>query len=84
MGSFQPGGRVPQSGIYRVNHDSHRLMHESTLKAGDIFPCCKQCGRQVRFQLLRPLLKEELVLPFRTNSILEECGGLAKVHKHAG
>lgn len=80
MGSFQPGERVCQTGVYRVNHESHRLMHEATLKAGDIFPCCKQCGRHVRFQLLRPV-RDELVSSFRSGPILEEYGGLEKAHK---
>jgi len=83
MGSFEPGQRVSQSGVYRVDHESHRLMHEVTLKAGEIFPCCKQCGRKVRFKLLHPV-RDELVLPFRTGSILEECAGLANAQGQAG
>jgi hypothetical protein len=71
MESFQPGERVSKSGIYRVTHESHRLMHQAALKADDIFPCCKQCGKQVRFELLHPI-KDEQVVPFRTGSILEE------------
>lgn len=71
MESFQPGERVSQSGIYRVNHQSHRLMHQAALRAGDIFPCCKQCGKQVRFELLHPI-RDEQVVPFRTGPILEE------------
>src|SRR5437588_6106734 len=30
---FSPGDTVPTSGVYRVYHDSHRLMHEATLLA---------------------------------------------------
>jgi hypothetical protein len=44
---------VPNSGVYRVIHDAHRLMHEATLLAGDRFPICRQCNRQVRFELRR-------------------------------
>lgn len=50
---YKPGERVPNSGVYRVTHDEHRLMHEATLLAGDRFPICKQCKRQVRFELRR-------------------------------
>jgi hypothetical protein len=49
----RPGALVPESGVYRVIHDSHRLMHEATLLEKDRFPICKQCGRSVRFELRR-------------------------------
>lgn len=49
----RPGELVPQSGVYRVTHDVHRLMHEATLLAGDRFPLCRQCKHAVRFELLR-------------------------------
>lgn len=83
MGTYRPGERVLKSGVYRVFHDAHRLMHEATLRAEDIFPCCKQCGRQVRFELVRPV-KDQDVLPFRTGPILEEWQSLAQAHNHAG
>lgn len=60
------------TGIYRVYHRSHRLMHEATLLAGSIFPCCKQCGPEVRFELLAAV-ETKLVVPFRSGAILEEC-----------
>jgi hypothetical protein len=50
---YKPGDIVPVSGIYRVTHESHRLMHEATLLEGDRFPLCKQCKRGVRFELRR-------------------------------
>jgi len=50
---YRPGEIVPDSGVYRVTHDEHRLMHEATLLAGDRFPLCKQCKHQVRFELRR-------------------------------
>ncbi|HKD15481.1 MAG TPA: hypothetical protein VKE71_13180 [Candidatus Angelobacter sp.] len=68
---FKPGGTVPTDGIYRVFHDSHRLMHESALLAGDLFPKCKKCKMEVRFQLFRPIHGRR-VLPFRSSLILEE------------
>jgi hypothetical protein len=49
----RPGEIVPESGVYRVVHDEHRLMHEATLLQGDKFPLCRQCQHQVRFELRR-------------------------------
>jgi hypothetical protein len=69
--SFKPGEIVPETGIYRVSHDSHRLMHEATLLQGMQFPRCKKCRRSVRFTLLRAL-KDRYVIPFRSSAILEE------------
>jgi hypothetical protein len=48
---------VPENGIYRVTHNSHRLMHEATLLRGDRFPLCKQCKEGVRFELRRAVMK---------------------------
>ncbi|HXB21256.1 MAG TPA: hypothetical protein VNV88_07745 [Candidatus Solibacter sp.] len=50
---YRPGEHVPESGIYRVDHDSHRLMHEATLTRGVRFPQCLQCRDAVRFELRR-------------------------------
>jgi len=50
---YRPGDVVPESGIYRVMHDSHRLMHEATLLEGQRFPICKKCNHDVRFELRR-------------------------------
>jgi len=47
------GLKIPRSGIYRVYHNEHRLPHEVTLLADEIFPGCAQCGNAVRFQLIR-------------------------------
>ncbi|HET7749786.1 MAG TPA: hypothetical protein VFK81_10425 [Terriglobales bacterium] len=69
MTSFKPGQKVGRSGIYRVEHASHRLMHEATLLAEDLFPSCRRCGDQVRFELIRAL-RDQAVLPFREGEIL--------------
>lgn len=69
--NYRPGERVPESGIYRVEHGPHRLMHVATLVGRSRFPLCRECGRSVRFCLLRPLNASK-VLPFRSNSLLEE------------
>jgi hypothetical protein len=50
---YRPGELVPESGIYRVTHESHRLMHEATLLEGNRFPICRQCRDGVRFELRR-------------------------------
>lgn len=46
---------MPENGVYRVIHESHRLMHEASLIKGDRFPICKQCKSAVRFQLRRAI-----------------------------
>jgi hypothetical protein len=46
---------IPVSGIYRVIHAQHRLPHEVTLIAGQVFPPCAKCHAEVRFELLREL-----------------------------
>ena len=51
---FRCGGKIPESGIYRVVHDKHRLPHEVTLLSGQIFPRCMKCDDSVYFELLRP------------------------------
>ena len=50
---YRPGELVPESGVYRVTHDEHRLMHEAMLLVGSKFPVCKRCNRSVRFELRR-------------------------------
>jgi hypothetical protein len=52
---FQPGDKVPRSGVYRVMHArNHAPRHEVTVVYGRDFPLCNACGRQARFVLLRP------------------------------
>jgi hypothetical protein len=51
--TFLPGDRVPQSGVYRVQHYRHRTPHEITILQGEHFPSCRTCGQQVRFELER-------------------------------
>jgi len=68
---YIPGDRVPHSGIYRVHHDSHRLMHEATLLGGKFFPLCRQCGKDVRFELLKRV-DERLVIARSHHAILED------------
>jgi hypothetical protein len=69
---YKPGQLVPRTGIYRIYHRSHRLMHEATLIEKTYFPRCKRCKSAVRFELARPVQAEN-VLPFRPTELLEEC-----------
>ena len=71
MQEHKPGEVVLRSGIYCVYHKAHRLMHEAALLANDIFPCCRQCGTDVSFDLIRGL-RDQDVLPFRSGEILEQ------------
>lgn len=51
---FEPGEKVPHSGIYRVVHDTvHNEVHEVTCVYGKPFPPCNHCGHHVRFVLDR-------------------------------
>lgn len=46
---YRTGQNIPESGIYRVTHDEHRLPHEVTLLKGAQFPRCSKCRHAVRF-----------------------------------
>ncbi len=50
---FRAGEPITETGIYRVFHSEHRVSHEVTLLAGQAFPTCGDCGRDVHFELLR-------------------------------
>jgi hypothetical protein len=71
--TFQPGEIVPESGIYQVDHDSHRLMHQATLERGTLFPQCRQCKMAVRFRLLRRV-EGQVLHSFGATSLLEGYG----------
>ena len=50
----KPGDKVPQSGIYKVVHDTvHNEEHEVTAVLGEPFPPCNDCGDHPRFTLIR-------------------------------
>ncbi len=48
---YKPSEVVPVSGVYRVDHDTHREAHEATLLEGEVFPACAVCDDKVRFVL---------------------------------
>jgi hypothetical protein len=51
---YKPGDEVPQSGIYKVVHDTqHSDEHEVTCVYGEKFPPCNHCGDHPRFSLVR-------------------------------
>jgi hypothetical protein len=50
---YRPGEIVPENAVYRVTHESHRLMHQASLAKGEKFPLCRQCKDSVRFELRR-------------------------------
>ena len=60
-GRFKTGGMIPQSGIYRVYHRSHRLPHEVTLLKGEKFPKCQKCSEGVSFKLIRGLSYQKAI-----------------------
>jgi hypothetical protein len=68
---YRPGECVPESGVYRVFHDSHRLMHEATLLTNDKFPICKRCNLAVRFELRRAV-KDPSKITSGYHAILED------------
>lgn len=78
---LRTGATVPESGIYRVHHDGHRLPHEVTLLKDQQFPRCAKCSDQVEFEIvaLAPVLPErrgQIVL-YELPEILENSRELA-------
>ena len=50
---YKPGEQVPESGIYKVEHDrKHRQAHQVTCIEGHKFPPCRDCGDHPRFSLV--------------------------------
>jgi hypothetical protein len=49
---YQTGTIVPQTGIYRVVHTTHRLPHEAVVIKGQRFPKCQKCANAVLFELV--------------------------------
>ncbi len=48
---YKPSERVPVSGVYRVEHNGHRVEHDVTMLEGETFPSCSVCNDGVRFTL---------------------------------
>jgi hypothetical protein len=49
--AYKPSERVPVSGVYRVEHNGHRVEHDVTMLEGETFPPCSICNDGVRFTL---------------------------------
>src|SRR5882672_10049805 len=50
---FRTGEPIPESGIYRVIHEGHRLPHEVSLFSDQVFPRCAKCNDAVKFELIQ-------------------------------
>lgn len=49
---YCPGDVAPKSGIYSVVHgQNHRSPHTLTVVRDDVFPPCRSCGQDVRFEV---------------------------------
>ncbi len=48
--ALQPGDTVTISGLYRVRHYQHRLLHVVFISGGSMLPLCNRCGQRVRFE----------------------------------
>ena len=68
--TYRPGDIVPTSGVYRIDHHLHRLMHEATLGEGMRFPLCRTCRAGVTFSLAHAI--QGKIVPFRSTDILQE------------
>lgn len=49
--TYRPGARAPRTGAYTVTHRSHRLSHIVLMDEGEVFPQCRRCYDDVRFEL---------------------------------
>ena len=48
---YKTGDRVPETGIYNVTHDHHRLQHQVIIIRDEKFPRCGKCADSVFFEL---------------------------------
>lgn len=55
------GEKVGRAGVYRVLHKRHRQAHLAILQSGEVFPLCRSCGHDVRFEFAQPLSESEEV-----------------------
>ena len=54
MQKYRTGERVPETGIYNVTHDVHRLQHQVIIIKDEQFPRCAKCADAVFFELAYP------------------------------
>jgi hypothetical protein len=74
MKKFRAGDEVPESGIYRVTHQEHRVPHEVTLIQGERFPPCQKCDGAVSFKMVRsvPRLSDTGLMVLHVLPVMEE------------
>lgn len=48
---YRPGSRAPRTGAYTVTHRTHRLSHMVLMDEGEMFPECRKCENDVRYEL---------------------------------
>jgi hypothetical protein len=53
MTEFKTDQLVPETGLYAVVHENHRLPNEVTLLRDQAFPRCSKCTEAVRFRALQ-------------------------------
>ncbi|PYP91914.1 MAG: hypothetical protein DMG65_05590 [Candidatus Angelobacter sp. Gp1-AA117] len=51
---YKTGDLVPETGIYNVTHDGHRLQHQVVIIRDEKFPRCGKCADSVFFELAYP------------------------------
>jgi hypothetical protein len=56
---YRPGARAPRTGAYTVTHRTHRLSHIVLVDEGTMFPPCRKCGQDVRFELYMRIQRME-------------------------
>ena len=71
--AYKPGQIVPISGVYTIIHLDHRPPHEAVAVRGDLFPACRICKEQVRFQVAQ-------IVPHVTHDF-DLAGPTVKMHK---
>ena len=49
---FQPGERVPETGVYQVTHAQHLAAPQLVFESGKKFPLCSTCFWSVRYVLI--------------------------------
>lgn len=60
--SFQPGERVPETGVYRVSHSTpHTGFKENVYEGGKKFPLCGTCFWSVRYVLVAHCTPQEML-----------------------
>ena len=68
---YRPGARAPRTGAYTVSHRTHRLSHIVLVDEGMMFPPCRKCGQDVRFELYMRIQRMESDRDFAPEEVQE-------------